>query len=280
MGLDLNWQQDFLLAVHQFNPSATFLTVDHYQLVDCGKVLVNLVPISNSYSPEQLLNLQATYAENGNLLVQLWEDVWLTKRPQVLARIRSFLGLNSSFHGRKTRVALICQAESSAFMANHHLQGYVKAKYHYGLFDQHKLIAAASFSGPRPMKSKGEHYRSAELVRFASVAGITIVGGLSKLIRHYISQVKVDDVMTYADRDWSLGKGYDRLNFHYSGMVKPQALYLDLNQMIRYFPHRLPQEILMAHSAKNDLNLDDFLLRKGFAKIFNTGNLKYHLYQI
>ncbi len=49
-------------------------------------------------------------------------------------------------------------------------------------------------------------YRSYEMVRFANVTGVTVTGGLSKLIKAFAEEVKPDDIMTYVDREWSDGK--------------------------------------------------------------------------
>ena len=66
----------------------------------------------------------------------------------------------------------------------------------------------ATFSNKRKMSRQGPDYTSAELIRFATKDGFTVTGGLSKLIKHYMKMLAPNDLMSYADRDWSLGKGY------------------------------------------------------------------------
>jgi hypothetical protein len=278
VGLNSFWQEDFFLTVQNFNHQIRTAQVEPYFIVECNKnVLIHLVPLDNSFNPKELIILQDNYQKENIQLIHLWEDVWLSKRTQVLNRIYSFLGLNKSFHGRKAKIEELTQKQTINFLTENHLQGYVKAKYSFGLIANNEIIGLASFSEARPMRSKGENYQSAELVRFASKGGLTIVGGLSKLIKHFTKQIKLNDLMTYADRDWSLGKGYDKLGFTLSEITEPAFLYVNRETLIRYFPHRLPKTILLAFEAQNDLNLDDFLALNGFVKLFNTGNLKYHL---
>ncbi|MBB2144978.1 hypothetical protein GM921_05760 [Pedobacter sp. LMG 31464] len=278
MGLNSFWQEDFFLTVQNFHHQVQTVQVEPYFIVECNKqVLIHLVPLDNNFNPEELIALQAKYQKNDIQLIHLWEDVWLAKRTQVLNRLYSFLGLNKSFHGRKAKIETLTQKQTSNFLTENHLQGYVKAKYSFGLIADHEIIGLASFSEARPMKSKGENYQSAELVRFASKGGLTIVGGLSKLIKHFTKQIKLNDLMTYADRDWSLGKGYDKLRFIVSEITEPAFLYVNNETLVRYFPHRLPKNILLDFEAQNNLNLDDFLALNGYTKLFNTGNLKYHL---
>ncbi|WP_316784054.1 hypothetical protein [Pedobacter frigiditerrae] len=279
MGINPFWQEDFFLIVQGIYHQAQIQCAEHHFIISFDqKLLIHLIPLDNDFNPEELTQLQVKYQKENILLIQLWEDVWLTKRTQVLSRINSFLGLNKSYHGRKAKIAALNLKQASSFLNDNHLQGYIKAKCHFGLMDNDKLIAVASFSEARPMKSKGESYLSAELVRFASIDGLTIVGGLSKLIKHFLKQVKIDDLMSYADRDWSLGKGYNKLGFQLSETTPPAFLYVNEEKLIRYFPHRLPKTILTAFEAQNILNLDDFLASNGYLKLFNTGNLKYHLY--
>ncbi len=279
MGVILQWQEEVWLAVQNLNAQATWHTTEPYPIIaGSSDFFIHLIPLVNSLVPADLIALQLRFQAEGKQLVHLWEDVWLFKKSQVLSRFRSFLGQNKSFHGRKAKVMTITQKEAIQFLNQHHLQGYVRAKYSFGLVADEELIAVASFSAPRPMKSKGEHYQSAELVRFASTEGLTIVGGLSKLIKHFIKQVKINDLMTYADRDWSLGKGYDKLGFTLSGETGPAWMFVNTTTGLRYFSHRLPKNLLLAFEAQNVLNLEEFLHTNAFIKVFNTGNLKYHFY--
>ncbi|KQB99026.1 hypothetical protein [Pedobacter sp. Hv1] len=279
MGLNPFWQEDVFLTVQDFNHQVQMLPAEPYAIIACNEhFFVHLISIVHHFTPAELIALQERFQKQGVHLVHLWEDVWLSRREQVLSRFRSFLGLNKSFHGRKAKIETVDQKQTLNFFNTYHLQGYVKAKYSYGLVADGDLIAVASFSDTRPMKSKGADYQSAELVRFASKDGLTIVGGLSKLIKHFSKQIKINDLMTYADRDWSLGKGYDKLGFNLSELTEPGILYVNTTTLIRYFKHRLPKNILTAFEAQNVLNLDDFLAENGYVKLFNTGNLKYHLY--
>ncbi len=279
MGLNPFWQEDFFLTVQNLHHTASILQVEPYFIVKCSDgLLINLIPLDQQQDPEKLVELQDYYQLQDIQLIHLWEDIWLSKRNQVLGRIKSFLGLNIGLHGRKAKIIPLNEKQSSFFLNNYHLQGYVKSKFSYGLVIDEDIIAVGSFSGTRLMKSKGSEYQSAELVRFATKDGITVVGGLSKLIKYFLKQVQVNDLMTYADRDWSLGKGYQQLGFKLSEITAPATIYVNQKSLIRYFEHRLPRETLATFDPKNQLDLDDFLAGNGFVKLFNTGNLKYHLY--
>lgn len=279
MGVVPSFEHDFFSSVQQLYFAVTKVELKPFQIV-CIKeqVYVHLVPLRNKFLPQQLLSLQAVYQQKGLTLVHLWEDVWHKRRNQVLSRIHSFCGFNQTLHGRKSKIIDLKKPLAEDFLEQHHLQGYINTKYNYGLTVDGTLMAVACISATRPMKSQGENYTSAELVRFATLSGHTVVGGLSKLISHFTKEVPSNDLMTYADRDWSLGKGYDLLNFQRSGISSPGYFYLDQKTFIRYAPHRLPKATQIAFNEQKILNLDDFLLALAYKKVFNTGNLKYHLF--
>ncbi len=279
MGLNTNWQQNVFNALLRLNHKVETLKQANFNLIKFSdKLVINLVCLPPKHTPNQLIALQTKFKQEGVLMVNLWEDVWAKKQKQVLSRINSFLGLNISLHARKAFIQLIDEQQTTKFLNDNHLQGYVKASYSYGLVLNNELMALASFSKVRAMKTKGENYTSAELVRFATKDGFTIVGGLSKLIKYFTKQVKINDLMSYADKDWSLGNGYFKIGFNLSETTDPAFLYLASQTNTRYFPHRLPKALLNEFNAQKKINFDEFFDQKGFVKLFNTGNLKFHLH--
>jgi hypothetical protein len=280
VGLNALWLEDFFFTIQAyFQHDIAVIASQPYNIVQLSnKVFIHLVPLQNSFSARSLIELQKKYQNQGMQLFHLWEDIWLSRKMQVLSRIQSFCGQNTTVHGRKCQIKSLETKEAKLFLDQNHLQGFVKAKYFFSLFYNHEIVAVAGFSNPISMKSKRADYFSAELIRFASKTGITITGGLSKLIKYYLSEVKTDDLMTYADRDWSIGNGYYKLGFQLTNSTPPAFIYVDLKTLTRYFPHRLPKYLIKKFEEQSEVNLDNFLKAQGFEKVFNTGNLKYYLY--
>lgn len=104
--------------------------------------------------------------------------------------------------------------------ANHRL-GKTRCRYLYGLFlfreapplAEGTLVAVAGFSGPRVWKKGESEVRSFEWVRYASLSGWGVDGGMGKTLKAFIEDVRPDDVMTYADASWSDGDVYRKLGF-------------------------------------------------------------------
>lgn len=243
-----------------------------------GQLILHLIPIEHKILAVEALEMQSDYKSRGIQLVQLWEDLWLSRPAQVLSRIVSMLGKNRKIHGRKTKVITISQPEADIFLKKYHLQSSAKARHRYALIIEGDMLAVATFSAKRNMYRNAAGYTSVELIRFVTADGITIQGGLSKLIRHMIKSVLPNDVMTYADLDWSYGKGYTKLGFEQVEQSPPAELWLHTKEMVRYFPHRLPVVLQEVIATSTPAKADVHLASLDYYRIFNTGNLKYILY--
>ncbi|WP_225872628.1 hypothetical protein [Pedobacter frigoris] len=224
---------------------------------------MNLVSLENDSSPHKFIELQDNYKGKGIDCFNLWEDIWVTRKDQVLGRIAAVIGVNRRIHARKTEIVAVTQQQADEFLIANHLQESAKAKYRFGLRENNRLVAVVTFSNLRYMKNGVEGYRSAELIRFATLAGYTVIGGFSKLLKHFIKEYGPHDVMSYSDRDWSLGKAYECAGFKLKEITPPATILLNVNTLERFFPHRVSDEELCS---------DEYI------QIFNTGNLKYLLY--
>lgn len=236
-----------------------------------GNRLVHLIPLNAIPAPEECLVLSDQAEAHGDTLVHLWEDTWRRDNGIVRSRLRAMRGGFTRVSARLTDIRPVSKVERDRFFSRNHLQGTVKMKYTYGLFLKDKYqnagfdvpdrcVAMAGFGALRPMPSRGEGYRSGELVRFANALGHLVVGGLDKLLQAFLRESAPDDVMTYADRDWSTGDSYEKLGFRRVGVTPPHAFWLEPETLIRHYPERLAPPP-PAH----------------WIRVFNTGNYKYLL---
>ncbi len=218
------------------------------------------------------------YIAHGFHLVHLWQDQWVRKQDIVRSRIAALLDASVRIHARQTIVQRIDKKQMRHFLQATHLQGSVTAKSAYGLFLGEKLVAVASFGAERLMNRQEMVYRSFELIRYASLLYHRVTGGIGKIISQFICDVQPDDIMTYADLDWGLGKSYRTLHFRHVATTLPQMFWIHPKEQIRYYPHRLPSSLTDAFRLQKDTtSMDDFLTSQGYLKIYNAGNFKYIL---
>jgi len=279
-------------CILQYNPEVeivdgTFKTV----LVRNKNLAFHLLPVpfarkdlpgqedpAGLHTPTFFQEQSLEYASRGIQSVHLWQDVWVAKQKIVRSRIAVLSGSGVRIMARRTKLRRITRDVMFDFFATNHLQGFVDARYNYGLFSGGQLLAAASFSSGRKMKRNGITVRSFELLRYANLLHHRVTGGLGKLIAHFIKDVNPGDIMTYADLDWSSGRIYQTLNFVQTAVTPPLAFWIHPAEMIRYSPHRLPKNLTNEFCTQERYtDMDDFLKDKGYEKIHNAGNLKYLL---
>lgn len=208
--------------------------------------------------------------------IVLWEDVWHNRTSQVKARILSLLGHNQTISARETRIIKLDKPTLEAFLDENHVMEPVSAKHKYGLMYKGILIAVASFSSPKTFYREEGEFRSVELVRYASLQGVNVVGAMGKLLEHFIEQHKPDDIMTYTDREWSDGEVYEKLGFVKTEQTAPILFWIHPKEMIRYSEHKIPA-VLQEECKSMGTELADFLTKKGFFMIQNLGNNKFIL---
>ena len=198
--------------------------------------------------------------------IHLDEDLWVQQPRIVMGRLLALLGKARKIHARETVVARIDKKMALQFQTEHHLHVALPGKYRYGLFYQGELVSIAVLSGGRKMRGQTPEYRSFELLRTCQKSGLVVVGGLSKLIRHFEEQFQPDDLMTYIDKDWSDGESYLKLGFKQVGELPPQQFWVDCRTLLRYTDFELPEEIVSC-APKHRQEL-------AFRQITNSGSLK------
>jgi hypothetical protein len=153
------------------------------------------------------------------------EDRWKRQKNMMQARLLAHLELFSQAYARNCEVRRIDKNAARKFLSDNHSYGYAACKYHYGLFlKRHTghtrndipagtLIAVATFSNARKWQKGDRAIRSYEWTRYASLPHLRISGGMGRLLKAFIEEVKPDDIMSYADLEWSEGEVYRNLGF-------------------------------------------------------------------
>ena len=209
--------------------------------------------VQNSEDAYEAIHM-ASREEGGYPLV-VTEDRWRRQGEMMRARILAHLELFSQAYARNCEVRRIEKAEAQAFLNENHSYGYAACRYHYGLFlKRHtghiaeelrsldsarddrelrqdgngqigKLIAVATFSNARRWIKDGKEISSHEWTRYASLPEMRVSGGMGKLLKAFIKDVQPDDIMSYADLEWSEGTVYERLGFKREHLGKEPVLF-------------------------------------------------------
>lgn len=177
--------------------------------------------------------------------INIWKDQW-EKHPEiVISRLSSVLGLNLKLPARVCKVRRINQHIAEEFLNRNHLQQSIGAKLKYGLYlpkayyrllptgfvpdSEEILLAVMTFSGAKKYYLEDKIVLSFELIRFSNLNGFNILGGFTKMLRHFIQEKTPGNIMTYIDADWSNGENFSKLGFELKEKTSPMYFRLDEN---------------------------------------------------
>ena len=181
---------------------------------------------------------------HGERPVFIVEDRWRSQGEQVKARLLAHCRRFAQVYARNCEVRRIDKPTAAAFLERTHSYGDAACRYRYGLFikrltgeknsadigSAETLVAVGEFSSARTMK---DGRRSYEWVRYASEPGVRVVGGMGKILQNFVDDVHPDDVMTYADLEWSDGGAYRALGFEPEGLKAPVTFAIDTRTWTR-----------------------------------------------
>ena len=185
-------------------------------------------------------------------------DYVITSAVKIASIILSKLNLNKTIFARNCSVQKIDKTTANEFFNSWHFFDSTSSAYNYGLFHKNELIGAASFSKGRKMNRLQSGSQSFELIRFCCKSGVTVTGGLSKLMSHFCEDKKAGDIMTYIDKQFSNGDSFIKAGFVKHTETPP--LYFLVNK-------KTYERI----SLKNGNETFD---KKLFFKVQNLGNIK------
>ena len=255
------FEQNVIQLFDSRNISYEFIAEKHY--LTSENLNVTFVPNCSQEGYE----INEKLAPSNAKTIRLWEDEYLQHQNIVKSRILSLLGISQRIYGRETVVKSISQHVLEQFLRINHLNVPIAAKYRFGLFynsnKNEELVAVAAFSRSCPIQDAGITYKSHELIRFCSLLNTTVVGGLSKLIAFFETEIKPEHIMTYVDLEWSDGKTYEQLGFKAIANTPKQEFLLSPENNKRYLSKHLLQ-----NKSKSEM------LREGWKVINNQGNLK------
>lgn len=206
-------------------------------------------------------------------LVHIFENEWETKQEVVKSRISSLLRCNQTIYARKTIIQPLTRKQVSIFWQENHIQGDATSSVAYGLFYNNELVAAMSFC-----KSRYDKKIDWELLRYANTLNTSVVGGASKLFKHFVKQHSPISIISYSDKRWNTGNLYTNLGFTHSHISAPNYWYFSLRETSILY-HRT---VFQKHKLSKQLPMFDpeltewqNMVNNGYDRIWDCGNDVY-----
>ena len=188
---------------------------------------------------EVIRNITSQYSEYPLIVT---EDRWHLQPEAMQKRILAHLEIFNPIYARNCEVRRIDKALAKVFLEANHSYSHAACRYCYGMFlKRHTghiaqqttsyapgtLVAVATFSNARKWSKGDKIIRSYEWTRYASLPDVRLSGGMGRMLKTFIKEVQPDDIMSYADLEWSAGDVYAQLGFTLEGQKDPVMFVID-----------------------------------------------------
>lgn len=145
-------------------------------------------------------------------------------------------------------------------MNNNHIQGFVNSNIKIGLYYEQELVSIMTFDKFEGRKKLPD--LEWNLNRFCNKIGYSITGGASKLLNYFTNKYLPNRIISYADKDWSVGNLYEKLGFISINESIPDYKYLVDKKRI----HKSRFKKSKTGISESNLNLP---------KIWDCGKIKF-----
>ena len=224
----------------------------------CHKTILPLEICAANLRDAQIMSvlvsdcIRALHVECNEIPLLISEDRWHTQDQMTKARLLAHLEVFSPVYARNCEVRRIDRTLAREFLEANHSYGYATCRYCYGMFlKRHTghiaqqietsgnaagkagyptpgtLVAVATFSNARKWAKGDQVIRSYEWTRYASLPDVRLSGGMGRMLKTFINEVQPDDIMSYADLEWSAGDVYRQLGFELEGVKSPVIFSVD-----------------------------------------------------
>lgn len=218
------------------------------------------------------INKTNSCAHYGIQLLHIYDYQWNLKQDIIKSLIASKLGYTSKIYARKCIIKKISSKIKNSFLNETHIQGQCNSSINLGLFYNEELVSIMTFG-----KSRYDKKYEYELLRYSSKLHTTVIGGFSKLLNYFIKEYTPKNIMTYCDRNTSIGNVYLKNKFSLVNVVEPGYFYFKDSNV--YSREQFQKHKLASQLKYYDANLTEYqnLKMNGYDRVWNCGNLKFEM---
>lgn len=206
-------------------------------------------------------------------LIHIYEDDWLYKQDIVKSRILNLLSKSEKIYARKCEIKDVTSKNARLFLVSNHIQGFVGSKHYIGLYYKDELVSLMTFGKKRKFMNSSSDEGEFELTRFCNILNTTVIGGASKLFKHFIRNYDPKEIISYAYRSWSQGSLYEQLEFEFLSKTQPNYFYIV--DGIRKHRFGFRKDKLVKEGYNSNKTEHQIMLDRKLYRIYDSGHLKY-----
>jgi len=216
---------------------------------------------------------KTTLCENKDIqLLHIFSSLWKEKPDIWKSMIANKLNrIPRKIFARNCVIKECLINEKNNFLDENHLQGKDRSNVKLGLYHENELVAVMTF-----IKSRYSKTYYWELSRFAVKTYTNVVGGFSKLLKHF-RKTHPENIISYADRTYSQGKIYENNNFKKLHITPPGYYYVLKNHEVLIHRRSLQKAQLLKKLNRPELTEFELATELNYSKIFDCGMLVYGL---
>ena len=212
-------------------------------------------------------------AENRIRLIHIFEDEWIYKKNIWKSIIANLLNkTQNKIFARKCIIKEVPSTEASIFLEENHIQGKCGSSIRYGLFHNGELVSLMTFGKTRHFIGSSSH--EYELLRFCNKLNTIVIGGASKLFKHFIKTHNPKSIVSYADKRWSIGNLYENLGFKLYNISKPNYFYIIDGKRRNRFNFR-KSILIKKYNCPQNITEKEFCKSQKWWRIYDCGSLCY-----
>ena len=218
--------------------------------------------------------------ERGIQLFHVFGYEWTHKQDIIKSMLKNALNKTpNKIYARNTIVKEVPWNESIQFLNENHRQGRADSKFRYGLYLDEELVALMTFGKKRSTIGSDYGDNTYELVRFCNKLNTSIIGGASKLLNYFVSNMHPNCIISYSDRAHTKGHLYEVLGFIECIRSEPGYVWVCEKNDLEYNRMNAQKRNIkkFLHDESIDLSLSETEIMEshGFVKVYDSGTITW-----
>lgn len=213
------------------------------------------------------LNKTTEAARYGFRCIHVWD--W-----DDAEKIISLLSPKQVIYARKCEVRGVNKRLAKQFLNTYHTQGSCRGqKIIFGLYFMDQLVELMSFGKPRYDK-KYEW----ELLRLCTTGNVIVIGGASKLLKHFTKAYNPHDIISYCDNSKFIGNIYKKIGFDLCGISQPSCHWYNIKtnkHILNSMLLALGVDKILGTSYGKGASNENIMLDNKFVQIYDCGQMKF-----
>ena len=218
----------------------------------------------------------------GISLFHIFGYDWTYRKDTIKSMIRNVIGKNADIiYARKCKIKEVSGQDSITFLNLNHRQGAANSPIRLGLYYEDELVSLMTFGKMRGTIGTGKEDLTNcwELVRFCSKLNTSVVGGASKLFKHFIELYHPKQVRSFSDRAHTRGNLYKQLGFTEIRRSEANYVWIDIKTDKAYHRVNAQKKNLKRFLKDDSIDLSksekQIMEEHGFVQVFDSGTITW-----